>query len=92
VGLKPGDRIVAVDGHVPRDLEEMLLTLRYRFAGDRVRLKVERAGEKKPLEFEVTLAERPDAGADDGKVPPPAVTGTPATTPASTEPPGAPPK
>jgi S1-C subfamily serine protease len=89
VGLRAGDRIRAVDGYSPRDLEEMLLSLRYRFAGDRVRMTIERAGEKKPLEFTITLAERPDASPDEGKVPPPAIPKPvqPAAVPASSPPP-----
>jgi S1-C subfamily serine protease len=92
-GLKPGDRILAIDGYAPLDLDEMMLALRYRFAGDRVRLTIGRTGEKKPLEILVTLAERPKTPADEGKVPPPAVpkAAQPTALPASSPPPdGAP--
>jgi serine protease Do len=95
-GLQANDRIVAVDGFTPKDVDQMLLALRYRFAGDRVRLTVERAGEKKPLDILVTLGERPNAPADEGQVPSPAA--APAVVPTSAgaekppfEPPPAPP-
>lgn len=87
-GLAVNDRIVAVDGFTLTDVDQMMLALRYRFAGDRVRLTVERPGEKKPLEIDVMLGERPQASADEGKVPPPAVVPAPApaTVPTSTGP------
>jgi S1-C subfamily serine protease len=74
-GLKAGDAILAIDGRKPRDGADAIQTLRYRWAGEHVRLTIERAGEKKPLEIDVVLDERPEGVG----VVPPAPSGPPIT-------------
>ena len=52
-GLKVGDTITSIDGSAVSEYAELRTELRKRFAGDKVKVEVERDGETK--EFEVTL-------------------------------------
>lgn len=58
-GLKAGDRLLAVDGHEVTDTAEAARHLSFRWEGESVRLTVERAGQKKPLDISLVLAPRP---------------------------------
>lgn len=49
MGLKPGDRIIAIDGQVPTDAATGIATLRRLTAGEALQVTVERAGA--PLEL-----------------------------------------
>lgn len=58
-GLKPGDVVVAIDGHpLPADRFEFAFAARYRRPGDVIRHTVRRGDET--LSLDVTLAEPPD--------------------------------
>ena len=68
-GLEVGDRIVAVDGEPVAWWDEVVLPIRDRAAGDRLRLEVERAGERQEIEVplgSLTALDRFGAIADVG--------------------------
>lgn len=58
-GLKAGDKLLAVDGHEVVDLPDASRHLSFRWEGESVRLTIERAGQKKPLDIALVLAPRP---------------------------------
>ena len=56
-GVKVGDVVVAVDGADVRSMDDLILLVRRRKAGDTVKIKLLRDG--KPVELSVTVGERP---------------------------------
>jgi hypothetical protein len=65
-GLKPGDRVIAIDGRPMRDAIEVLKAIRFRWAGEKVRFTVTRVDEKKPLDIDVVMEPRPGSGGSGG--------------------------
>jgi len=61
-GLKPGDRFKALDGESIGSRDDARRHLRHRWEGETLRVLVERAGPKKPVEVEVQvkLGPRPE--------------------------------
>lgn len=56
-GLKPGDHIIKLEGHLVRNLTTQEAARRFKgAAGDRIKLQVMRNGQVKPLDFTVVLA------------------------------------
>src|SRR5262249_7198504 len=70
-GLKPGDLIVAIDDATVADRDAVVTAIRAAKVGQRVKLKVDRAG--KEMTFVVKLGERP---AEDQIPSPPKPSGT----------------
>jgi S1-C subfamily serine protease len=65
-GMKPGDRVVAIDGKEVKNLMDAAEGVRTHSAGERIRVTVERddpaaPGKKTRLDIEVTLGARPKA-------------------------------
>jgi photosystem II stability/assembly factor-like uncharacterized protein len=63
-GLKPGDIITAVGDKPIRSYEDLLQQVQDKSAGDKLKLKLDRAGQK--LDIEVTLGRRPQPGGPGG--------------------------
>jgi sigma-B regulation protein RsbU (phosphoserine phosphatase) len=61
-GVRPGDRIRAIDGLVPSSFEPLRGTVVRRRPGEVVRLTLERPGEAEPLVLPVTLGAAPVRG------------------------------
>jgi photosystem II stability/assembly factor-like uncharacterized protein len=67
VGLRAGDKVTAVDGKEIKLYSTLVTLLREKKVGDKLKVKVERAG--KAQEVEVTLAARPAAAGGSGSGP-----------------------
>jgi S1-C subfamily serine protease len=82
-GLKPDDRLKAVDGEPVDTIADARRLLRFRWEGEALKLTVERPGPKKPQEVTVTvtLGGRPEPDAPPAPTPAPAPEPEPAPVP-----------